>query len=189
MIHGGNHKVVRVIPVAAGVSKWRGTWQALHRGQRRPPLLCWQRCAGNWNRRCASTYLRSASRPVAQLPLALLGRAVGTAIDGAVAFDPVADDPDVAVGAAWGTGLNRALEAVEGHGAAIAHHLEGLVVVVAALIADCHEVVSFCSRLCALRRDQAVPAHTRRSRPSSTIPMSPQKKMIRRRRVRRMISP
>src|SRR5690625_4478279 len=97
-------------PVAAGVSKWRGTWQALQGGRRGPPLLCWQRCAGNWNRRCASTYRRPASRPVAQLPLAVLGRAVGAAIDGAVAFDPVADDPDVAVGAAWVTGLDRALE-------------------------------------------------------------------------------
>jgi hypothetical protein len=54
-------------------------------------------------------------------------RAVGAAVEVTVRFHAVADDPDAAVLARWGEGVDRALEAVEGTRLATGHsHLERL---------------------------------------------------------------
>src|SRR5688500_6118575 len=79
-----------------------------------------------------------ALRPVAQPVLAGLAGAVHAAVDLAVALHAVADDLAVAVRAARGEGVDGAFEGVEGVPLARHLHLEGLVVVVAADLADRH---------------------------------------------------
>ncbi len=90
--------------------------------------------------------VKVASGAVAQARCPRLLRAMGAAVDGAAGLYTVADHPGVAVSAPRCAGLDGAFEAVESHGAAVPGYLEGLVVVIAALIANRHGSCSWKER-------------------------------------------
>src|SRR5690606_137454 len=75
---------------------------------------------------------------VPQALLAALPGAVRTAEDAAIGFDAMADDRRLTGRAAGRQGADRAFKAVEAVAAAAVGNLEGLVVVIAAFVADCH---------------------------------------------------
>ena len=64
--------------------------------------------------------------------------AMGAAVDLAFRLYPVADHPAFAMAAAWGHGLNRAFEAVEGHCPVTLGDTERFVIVVSADVAVSH---------------------------------------------------
>src|SRR5699024_8792036 len=72
--------------------------------------------------------------------------AVGTAVDGFFGFDAVAEDSDPAVCAAGRHEVDGALEAVEGALLTEVGEGECLVVVVSAIITNCHDDSSASSR-------------------------------------------
>src|SRR5690606_23797361 len=78
------------------------------------------------------------SDPVAQRRGAAVLRAACTAEHAAILLHAMADDAAGAMLAAWCHRLDRAFEAVEGHGSPGHHNVERLVVVVPALSAACH---------------------------------------------------
>src|SRR5690606_6225353 len=118
----------------ASASRWR-SWN-----RRATPGGCGRCRAGRWCR-CRIRSRPEVLRAVARSGHAHMLGAVGAAEEGAVAFDPVADDPALAVRAGRGDRVDRAFERVEGAGAQRALDGEGLVVVVAADVAGGHGVV------------------------------------------------
>src|SRR5690554_2056218 len=83
---------------------------------------------------------------VFQIGSTRLTGAVRAAIHGRALFQAMADDWNIAMGAAWSHRANRTFEAVEGVGAAALGELEGLVIIVSAGITTCHG-----SLLCTVR--------------------------------------
>src|SRR5262245_15583024 len=80
---------------------------------------------------------RSSCAIVHTLHALVLG-AMGAAINLAPGFDAMADHPAIAVGAMRRHGVDRALEAVEGHGACALGDAKSLVIVVTADVASGH---------------------------------------------------
>ena len=72
---------------------------------------------------------------------------MSTTINGAAGFDTVPNHVALTVSASWRHGLNRTFEAVECQGLARLRDLKGLVVVVAADIANCHVTLPFSDRI------------------------------------------
>ena len=67
---------------------------------------------------------------------------VGAAVERATRLDPVAHNPAAAMGAHRRQRMNRALEAVEDVGLTSDDHIHGLVVLIAADLADTHQSTS-----------------------------------------------
>jgi hypothetical protein len=72
-----------------------------------------------------------------------MDRAVGAAEDLPARLHTMADNPAVAVGAAWSQGMDSAFEAVKSVLLSVHHDLERLVIFIAADFALGHEVSCF----------------------------------------------
>ena len=68
-------------------------------------------------------------------------RTVGAAIDSAAVLDTMSDDGTLTVGAARGHRVDRTFETVEGHRLASLRDPKGLVVVIAADVTGCHQIL------------------------------------------------
>ena len=79
-----------------------------------------------------------SSYAITQLRHALLLGAMGATEDSAIRLYAVADDPALAMSACWRESVDGAFEAVEDMCCSSGSHLEGLVVVVPAHLADRH---------------------------------------------------
>jgi hypothetical protein len=83
------------------------------------------------------------SYSVTQTFHALCLGAVLAAEEGAFLFKPVADYVNAAMPASWSECVDRAFEAVKRVGSAVRDHLKGLVVIVSAGFASCHNGLPF----------------------------------------------
>ena len=96
----------------------------------------------SWN--CLRHYYHAAhSYSVTQTFHALCLGAVLAAEEGAFLFKPVADYVNAAMPASWSECVDRTFEAVKGVGSAVHDHLKGLVVIVSAGFACCHNGLPF----------------------------------------------
>src|SRR5690606_31546572 len=98
--------------------------------------------------------------------------AVVAAEEAAVGLEPVTDDPAAAMAAHRREYVDRALEAVEGIGALVLRDLEGLVVVVSAVIAASHDVLRACCDRSNPRARAASQAGSGSRRRRSSAPIS-----------------
>jgi hypothetical protein len=93
------------------------------------------------------TWLASSCAVTNSLDAGLL-RTVGTAINSAAVLDAVSNYRTLTVRTAGSHGVDRALEAVERHGLVSLRDAEGLIVIIAADVTGCHQIlleVSFAS--------------------------------------------
>ena len=88
-------------------------------------------------------YHSAHSDPVAQAAHAFCLGTMFTTEEGSFFFEPVTDDVNATISASRSECMDCALEAVERVGRAVYGHLKGLVVVVSAGFASCHDDLPF----------------------------------------------